>query len=124
MKNTATVLVERTAKHPLYKKTFVQTKKYLADVSINIKEGDMVEIVKVRPVSKNKHWKVTKVVGKDLGEITEEILKAEAEKLVAEVMPEEKETEESSVVSPQIKEETGEKQKKPKKRKESLKADS
>lgn len=86
MKSTVTVLVERVAKHPLYKKTYIQTKKYLADVSIAVKDGDMVEIVKIRPVSKNKHWKVTKVVGKDLAEITEEKLKAEAEKVIAEVM--------------------------------------
>ena len=41
-KDTATVLVERVAKHPLYKKTFIRTKKYLVDTKIPIKEGDMV----------------------------------------------------------------------------------
>lgn len=88
---TVTVLVERVAKHPLYKKTFVRTKKYLVDDSIGVKEGDMVEIIKVRPISKNKHWKIIKVVGKNLTEITEEKLKAEAEKIIADVMPEDKE---------------------------------
>lgn len=91
MKNTVTVLVERVAMHPLYKKTFIQSKKYLVDTGSEVKEGDMVEIIKVRPISKNKHWKVTKVVGKNLAEITAKVLKAEAEKIVAEVMPEEKE---------------------------------
>lgn len=91
MKDTATVLVERVAKHPLYRKTFVRTKKYLVDTKIPVKEGDMVEIVKIRPVSKNKHWKVIKVVGKDLEAITEEKLKMAAEEAIAEVMPEEKE---------------------------------
>lgn len=88
MKNTVTVLVERIAKHPLYKKTYVQSKKYLVDVTMAVKDGDMVDIVKVRPVSKNKHWKVLKVVGKNLTEIMEEKLKAAAEKTIAEVMPE------------------------------------
>lgn len=90
MNNTVTVLVERMAKHPLYKKTFVQTKKYLVDDLIGVKMGDMVEIIKVRPISKNKHWRITKVVGKNLEAIIEEKLKTEAEKIIAEVMPEEK----------------------------------
>lgn len=91
MNNTVTVLVERMAKHPLYKKTFVQTKKYLVDDPIGVKMGDMVEIIKVRPISKNKHWRIIKVVGKNLEAIIEEKLKTEAEKIIAEVMPEEKE---------------------------------
>lgn len=88
MKKTATVLVERVAKHPLYKKTFIRTKRYLVDTGVAVKEGDMVEIVNIRPISKNKHWRVVKVVGKNLEAITEEKLKAEAEKIIAEVMPE------------------------------------
>lgn len=91
MKNTVTVLVERTAMHPLYKKTFIRTKKYLVMAQAGVKEGDVVEIVKVKPISKNKHWQVAKVVGKDLEALTADVLKAEAEKLVAEVLPEEKE---------------------------------
>lgn len=87
--NTVTVLVERVAKHPLYKKTFIRSKKYLVDDLTGVKEGDMVEIIKVRPISKNKHWRVVKVVGKNLEEITEGILKDQAEKVIAEVMPEE-----------------------------------
>lgn len=90
-KNTVTVNVERKVMHPLYKKTYVQTKKYLADAGNDIKEGALVEIVKVRPISKNKHFRVAKVIGKDLAEITKEQLKAEAEGIIAEIMPQEKE---------------------------------
>mgnify|MGYP001564391296 CR=1 FL=1 len=90
MNKTVTVLVERTAMHPLYRKTYLQTKRYLVDAPMSLKEGDMVEIVKVKPISKQKHWQVTKVVGKSLVEIAEEQLKAEAEGVIAEVMPEEK----------------------------------
>lgn len=90
MKNTATVLVERVAKHPLYKKTYIQTKRYLAEAGAEIKDGDLVEMIKIRPVSKNKHWKILKVVGRDLEAITEEKLKEAAEQVIAEVMPEEK----------------------------------
>lgn len=99
-KETVTVLVERVAKHTLYKKTFIRTKKYLVDTKIPVKEGDMVEIVKIRPISKNKHWRIVKVVGKDLEAMTEEKLKAEAEQIIAEVMPEEKEGDKQSFPPP------------------------
>lgn len=91
MKDTVAVLVERTAKHPLYRKTFIRTKKYLADVKTAVKEGDIVEIIKIKPISKNKHWRVSRVVGADLAAINEEQLKAVAEEAIAQVMPEEKE---------------------------------
>lgn len=118
MKQTATVLVERVAKHPLYKKTFIRTKRYLVDDPIGAQEGDMVEIIKTRPISKNKHWRIVKVVGKNLAEIVEAKQKEAAKEAVAEVMPEETEKEESSDVSHQTEGEIDEKQKKPKKRKE------
>lgn len=89
LSHTATVLVERVARHPLYKKTFIQSKKYLVDDAIGVKIGDMVEIIKCKPISKNKHWKITKVVGKNFVEIAKLKLKKEAEKVIAEVMPEE-----------------------------------
>ncbi|MDO8573913.1 MAG: 30S ribosomal protein S17 [Candidatus Daviesbacteria bacterium] len=90
MKNTVVVLIERMAMHPLYKKTYAQSKKYLVDTDMALKEGDIVEIVKVKPVSKNKHWKVAKVVGKDLAAIVKAKQKETAEAAIAEVMPEEK----------------------------------
>lgn len=89
-KNTATVLVERQAAHPLYKKTFIRSKKYLVDDQINVKDGDIVQIEKCRPVSKMKHFKIVKVLGKNLVEITEAQLKEKAEEAIAQVMPEEK----------------------------------
>ena len=90
LQKTATVIVSRLAMHTLYKKTFIRSKKYLVDDPIGVKEGDMVELVKVRPISRNKHFRIVKVVGKNLAEITEEKLKAVAEKTIAEVMSEEK----------------------------------
>lgn len=90
---TVTVLVERIAKHSLYKKTFIRSRKYLVDDAIGVKEGDIVEIINCKPVSQNKHWRVVEIVGKSFTEINEEKLKEEAEKTIAEVMPEEKEKE-------------------------------
>lgn len=113
---TATVLIERVSTHPVYKKPFKRSKKYLAHDEIGAKEGDLVEIEKIRPVSKHKHWQIVKVVGKSLEEIIGEQLKVEAKEAIAEVMPEEKEKEESSVVSPQTEEEI-KKQRRPRKKK-------
>lgn len=113
MSKTATVLIEKTAMHPLYKKTFLRSKNILVDDPIGVKLGDIVEIIKVKPVSKNKHWRVTKVIGKNLAEIVEAEQKMAAEQAIAEVMPEEK-TEESSDVSLQT-EKVNEKEEKPKK---------
>lgn len=93
LKNTATVLLSRIVTHPLYKKTYVKTKRYLVSDLIGVKDGDIVEIIKCRPISKNKHWKITKVVGKDLAEIVKAEQKLAAEEVIAEVMPEEKEAE-------------------------------
>ena len=39
LKDTATVLVERTKTHPLYRKTYLQSKKYLVGTDMSVKEG-------------------------------------------------------------------------------------
>lgn len=97
MNHTVSVLVERVAKHPLYRKTFIRSKRYLVDDPVGVKEGDVVEIIKIRPVSKNKHWQVTKVVGKNLEEIIEAEQKEAAEEIIAEIMPETSEPADQSV---------------------------
>ncbi len=102
-KNTAVVLVERVASHPLYKKTFKRSKKYLTWDLLGVKDGDMVEIINSKPVSKDKSWKITKVLGKNIAEIAKEHLKKEAEGLIAEVMPEEEKREGESDKGEEVK---------------------
>src|SRR3989344_6645572 len=87
MEKSVTVLVERQRLHPLYKKAFKRSKKFLVDDPIGVNEGDIVEIVKVAPVSKRKQFRVVKVLGKQLTEITEEKLKKEAKEVIEEVLP-------------------------------------
>ncbi len=111
MKHTATVIVTKTAKHPLYKKTYIQSKKYLVDDELGVSLGDIVDFIKVKPISKNKHWKITKVVGKSIKEIVSEQLQEKGKEIISEVMPEEKESEQVTVDSEQ-KEEKMEKTKK------------
>jgi small subunit ribosomal protein S17 len=65
MDKTIVVLVERMTSHPLYKKRIKRSKKYHAHDSENVcREGDIVEIMETRPLSKTKRWRVTKIVKK------------------------------------------------------------
>lgn len=63
MKNTVTVTVHRSVVHPLYKKSFRVSKKFLADTNgQEVHVGDEVVITECRPLSKRKHFKVTEIV--------------------------------------------------------------
>lgn len=97
MTKTVAVLVEGKKTHPLYKKTYVSSKKYLADDQLGSKEGDIVVLQKIAPVSKRKHWKVVKVLGSDFVSIEQAELAEAAAEAIEEVMP--AETEESVVGS-------------------------
>ena len=56
---TVVVNVERKVKHPLYGKIIRRSKKYHAhDESNEYKQGEMVRIEEVAPISKLKTWKV------------------------------------------------------------------
>ena len=56
---TVTVLVERRVMHPLYKKFFKRSKKYLAhDETNTCGVGDKVVIEECRPISARKCWTV------------------------------------------------------------------
>ena len=58
-KKTVVVEVERTFKHPIYKKYIKRSKKYHAhDETDALKVGDKVIIEETRPISKLKTWKV------------------------------------------------------------------
>ena len=65
MDKTVTVLVERRVKHALYGKVVTKSAKYHAhDETNECKEGDLVEIVATRKLSKTKAWRVGKVLEK------------------------------------------------------------
>jgi len=60
-----TVLVERRVKHPIYGKTILKSTKFIAhDEKNECGEGDIVEIMETRPLSKNKRWRLVKIVEK------------------------------------------------------------
>ncbi|MBT4123913.1 MAG: 30S ribosomal protein S17 [Candidatus Pacebacteria bacterium] len=62
---TATVTVSRMWQHPMYKKLVKRSKKYACHFEgLDLKEGDLVEIQESKPISKTKHFVITKKVGK------------------------------------------------------------
>ena len=65
MDKTVVVKVIRRVKHPIYKRIISLSKKYKAHDEKNICQiGDRVEILETRPLSKEKHWRVAKVIEK------------------------------------------------------------
>lgn len=61
MKDSIVVKVEYFKKHPKYGKYFNASKKIMAhDPGNTCKEGEKVEIVETRPISKRKSFKVLK----------------------------------------------------------------
>jgi small subunit ribosomal protein S17 len=63
MDKTVTVLVERRVQHPLYGKFIRRSTKVLAHDDTNeCNKGDMVMVEQCRPMSKNKSWRLVKVL--------------------------------------------------------------
>lgn len=59
---TVTVEIERKKIHPIYRKSFVSTKRFLAHDEMGAVENDFVIIEETRPISKNKKWVVVKKI--------------------------------------------------------------
>ena len=65
MDKTATVLIERKVKHPVYGKYIRRsTKLHVHDENNVCQEGDLVTIQECRPYSRTKSWKLVEVVGR------------------------------------------------------------
>ena len=65
MDKTVIVLVSDKSKHPLYKKVIKRTVKFKAHDELgecNI--GDKVEIMETRPLSKDKRWRLVRIIEK------------------------------------------------------------
>lgn len=59
MQKTVVVSVESIKEHPIYRKRYKVTKRYKAhDEKKEYKVGDKVVIEEIRPLSKDKKWKV------------------------------------------------------------------
>ena len=65
MQKTIVVKVENRYPHPIYSKTLVKTKKYLAhDAFEESNIGDQVLVEECRPLSKKKRWKLIQIISK------------------------------------------------------------
>ena len=65
MDKSATVLIERKVKHPVYGKYIRQsTKLHVHDADNACQEGDVVTIEQCRPLSKTKSWRLVEIVGR------------------------------------------------------------
>lgn len=65
MNKTVVVEIENRYSHPIYSKTLIKTKKYLAhDELEEANIGDQVLVQECRPLSKRKRWKLMKILSK------------------------------------------------------------
>ena len=65
MDKTIVVSVVSNKKHPLYKKVVKVTKKFKAhDENNECGVGDIVEIIETRPLSKDKYFRLNRIVEK------------------------------------------------------------
>ncbi|HUO99925.1 MAG TPA: 30S ribosomal protein S17 [Gemmatimonadota bacterium] len=63
MQKTVVVAIESLVEHPLYGKRVKRTTRFHAhDEQNDCHEGDLVEIMETRPLSKTKRWRVTRVI--------------------------------------------------------------
>lgn len=86
MNKTIVVEVTRKTPHPLYKKLIKRSKKYKVDNSgfEDITVGSVVRITETRPISKDKYFKVSEI----LGEAKNSPVKKDTEKEVLEAVKE------------------------------------
>ena len=62
---TIVVAIEDNVKHPLYSKIIKKTVKFMAhDENNECTVGDKVEIMETRPLSKNKRWRLVRIIEK------------------------------------------------------------
>ena len=62
---TIVVTVRTRKTHPIYRKQYVSSKKFMAhDEKNEAQVGDRVAIVETRPISANKHFKLDRIIEK------------------------------------------------------------
>ncbi len=64
MEKTVVIGVRRQVQHPLYRKTVVRSERFKAHDELSCDVGDLVEITETRPISKEKRWRVSRIIEK------------------------------------------------------------
>lgn len=67
---TITVTVTSRETHPIYKKQYTVSRKYVAhDEKNDAHKGDTVRIIETRPISKRKSFKLDEIVKRSVGSV-------------------------------------------------------
>lgn len=73
MEKTVVVRVQRLVEHPRYKKIVRRFSKFKAhDPENGCQMGDLVEIVETRPLSREKRWRVRRILKREVLPLREE----------------------------------------------------
>lgn len=64
MLKTVVVSVERRIAHPLYGKVVKRSERFKAHDELSCEVGDRVQIMETRPISREKRWRVSKILEK------------------------------------------------------------
>lgn len=65
MDKTVVVEITRSVKHPLYKRYVKRSERFKAhDENNECRVGDTVRIMETRPLSKDKNWRVERIIEK------------------------------------------------------------
>ena len=65
MDKSIVIAIKDNVRHPLYKKIIKKTIKFKAhDERNECGVGDKVEVMETRPISKDKHWRLVKILEK------------------------------------------------------------
>ena len=63
MDKTVLIRIDRTVRHPLYKKTLKRSNKLAVhDENNDARVGDTVRVMETRPLSKTKRWRIVDIV--------------------------------------------------------------
>ena len=62
MDRTVVVSVEKPVMHRLYHRSLKRSSTFMAHDELGCREGDIVELVSSRPLSKRKRWRVRQIV--------------------------------------------------------------
>lgn len=66
MEKTVVVEVQRTYRHPLYKKVVHSRRRFMAHDELGCQIGDHVLIVESRPISRRKRWVVETILRRNI----------------------------------------------------------
>lgn len=62
MDQTVVVSVDKPVMHRLYHRSLKRSSTFMAHDELECREGDVVELVSCRPLSKRKRWRVRQIV--------------------------------------------------------------